>query len=746
MNRDAVPLVDRIAFAAIVVAASARVLIAFSPTLIFDMDPAIDASPFIGATPAESVLLDALAFGSAAWLLLRRMLSANTIGWNWIVIALACIPAIMVALFHGVRDAEQLWRGSTWVAGIAIALALTAQNGGMSATFLRRMIVASLAGIAVVLCVRGVAQLTSEHISNVQYYTANRDAFLRSQGWLPNSPQTLSYERRLFQNEATGWLGFANVFATVAAGSAVLMANIAIGRGVIAARSWLWFCTVLCAGLVITSGSKGGVSALALGLVVSIVARRWSALARPLLVALPIIAVCGIILRGMIGLQWGEQSLLFRWYYIVGAVKTVLSSPWIGVGPAGFQSSFVQFRPIECVEEVVSAHGAFADWMIAFGLAGFGLVLLQLILAWWSAPNSPAKSCIASEELRSTPMVGVVELSIAAVVLSSIVSIVFEAPTLDSMGYVWRFAGLAAGSVTTWAVVKIMDTGKVSADRAVAIGLCGIAAVVLTHGQIDMVFWLPGSALWAWLVLGIAAWWNRSDSDVDALAKNSGERNLRISVNRIALAAFALFFLLAALGMFFIVSPAFVRQDQIALQAAIHLNEEAQKGSSVLLANARAETGESLFRASQIWPQRTVYALRAAEQWQAAASCDPLPNEAGSWLRSGRESAQSVEVFWSCQFAARLLISTIAIREAEISTGSWEAARDALRRLLALNPRHSESWLRLAEVLKQLGDGPGAHAALQTALEVNETFSLDPLRQFSAERRAWIENQMLEVK
>ena len=56
MNRDAVPLVDRIAFAAIVVAASARVLIAFSPTLIFDMDPAIDASPFIGATPVESML------------------------------------------------------------------------------------------------------------------------------------------------------------------------------------------------------------------------------------------------------------------------------------------------------------------------------------------------------------------------------------------------------------------------------------------------------------------------------------------------------------------------------------------------------------------------------------------------------------------------------------------------------------------------------------------------------------------
>lgn len=182
------------------------------------------------------------------------------------------------------------------------------------------------------------------------------------------------------------------------------------------------------------------------------------------------------------------------------------------------------------------------------------------------------------------------------------------------------------------------------------------------------------------------------------------------------------------------------------MQAANHLNEEAQKGSNELLAAARAQAGESLLSASQIWPRRTVYALRAAEQLQAAASCDPLPTEAGSWLRSGRESAQSLDEIGSCQFAARLLISTIAMREAEISGGSWEAARDALRRLLAMNPRHSESWLRLAEVLKHLGDGPGAHAALQSALEADETFSLDPLRQFSADRRVWIQKQMFELK
>ena len=108
MKLDAVPLADRIALGAIVIAAGARVLIAFAPVAIFDMDPAIEASQFIGATPAESVLLDALALGGASWLLLRRMLSHATMGWVWTLLAVACLPAISLAFFHGATDAEQL--------------------------------------------------------------------------------------------------------------------------------------------------------------------------------------------------------------------------------------------------------------------------------------------------------------------------------------------------------------------------------------------------------------------------------------------------------------------------------------------------------------------------------------------------------------------------------------------------------------------------------------------------------------
>jgi len=726
--------VDRLAVAAIVVAAGARLMIAFAPVAVFDVDPAIDCSQFIGATPAQSLLLDALAFAGASWLLVRRLLIDHGIDWGWIVLTALCIPAIALSFAHSISDSEQLWHASTWVAGIMVALALLAQVGGERSIFLRRFLVAALAGVAVVLAVRGIAQLTSEHSLTVEYYKANRGTFLKSQGWLENSSQALSYERRLLQNEATGWLGFANVFATVAAASAVLMASAALGRGMVVARSWLGLCAIMCAGLVVTSGSKGGVGALAVGLIVSICVRRWSGWSRWLLVALPLLAIGAVVLRGIIGSNWAEQSLFFRWHYLVGGFWTFVSSPWTGVGPAGFQSAFMQTRPIESVEEVVSAHGAFADWMIAFGVAGIGIIALQLALAWWSAP----RTAVAHGE-RNGAMPGVVEISVAAVVFASIISIAFESPALESIAYAWRLGGLAAGAITAWAIVRILEQGGDEAERVVGLGLCAMAAVVLTHGQIDMVFWLPGSALWAWLVLAIAAWWNRGSRD-QALP------HAQAQMSRLALGSMAFLSFAIAIGCALVISPALSRQDEIAIDAAELLNKSAHKKSNEALAIGRAQAGIALAYAAKIWPPRTIYSLHAAEQLQAAAMCDPLPNEAIGWLRAARESAQSAEATYSGQFQARLLLSTIAIREAELSVGSWQAAERALQDVLAINPRHCESWLRLAAVFAGQGNTLAARAAFESALDCNESFALDPVRQFSADRKRVIDEQRSRLK
>lgn len=732
MNQSDLPLADRISMGAILVAVGARAMLSFAGVSVFDMDPAIEASSFVGAVPAESVLLDALALGGASWLIVRRALSAAGIGSLAVWIALLCLPALVLLLVHAVNGGDQLWRASTWIAGFALVIAVVSQANVENGLVLRRAAVAALGGIAVVMAVRGLSQMSSEHFAMVQYYEETKLSFLTAHGWLPDSSQALAYERRLMQNEATGWFGFSNVFATVAVASAVLMGNIAVGRGSFALRLWLWIASFFCVALVAMSGSKGGIASLMIGLFVSLLLRRGVAWSSQLLVALPLAAVAGVVLRGLAGSQWAEQSLLFRWYYLVGAAKTFLSAPWLGVGPAGFQRAFLQFRPQESVEEVLSAHGAFADWMIAVGVVGVGLIAAQLLLVWWGRPRTGSDSQHAQVALPSIAPKGVAELAVVSVVFASVISIAFEASAIDGADVLfWRLGGLALGSATAWVLVRLMSERAEESHASIAIGLSAMSVVVLTHGQIDMVFWLPGSAMWGWLTLALAVAWN--GRRVECMQHSN--------TRRFSLALAAVFATLS-LALVFIVRPRLAAQDNIALGAAMLINTEAQANSTQRLAVARAQAAQSLADASAIWPTRAILAVYAAQQWLTAASADPTPSEAAEWLGKGGDCARGVGAGDSESFAALLVQSTLAIRSAEVAGGEWQSAEDALEAVLALNARHTESWLRLAVVREQMGDRVGARAALQGALDADATFALDPLRQFSIERRAAIERHM----
>ncbi len=732
MHQRDLPLADRISMGAILVAVGARAMLSFAGVAVFDMDPAIEASSFVGAVPAESVLLDALALGGASWLLVRRALSATGIGSIGMCTALLTLPAIALLVVHALGGCEQLWRASTWIAGFAVAVAVVSQANIESSLVLRRAAVAAVAGIAVVMAIRGLSQMSSEHIAMVKYYEETKLSFLTAHGWLPDSSQALAYERRLMQNEPTGWFGFSNVFATVAVASAVLMANISAGRGSLPLRLWLWGASFLCVALVVMSGSKGGIASLMIGVIVSLILRRGVAWASPMLVALPFVAVAGVVVRGLAGSQFAEQSLLFRWHYLIGAAKTFWSAPWLGVGPAGFQRAFLQFRPQESVEEVLSAHGAFADWMIAVGVAGFGLIAAQLLLVWWGRPHAESDRVHAPLEAGSNRSKGVAELAVVSVVFASVISIAFEAAAIDdASALLWRLSGLALGSATAWVLARIMSEHEEASQKGIAIGLAAMSVVVLTHGQIDMVFWLPGSAMWGWLTLSLAVAWNG----------RRAERSQRKNERRLSIALAAMFALVAG-ALVFVVRPRLVAQDNIALSSAMLINAEAQANSTQRLASARAQAAQSLADASTIWPTRGVFALFAAQQWLTAASADPTPSEAAEWLQKGRAAAQGITEVDSEAFAARLVLSTLAIRSAEVAGGEWSSAEAALEAVLALNGRHTESWMRLGVVREQMGDRVGAREALQSALDADATFALDPLRQFSIERRSAIEGHM----
>ncbi len=723
MNEDETPLADRISMGAILVATCTRAMLSFASIGVFDMDPAIEPSSFVGAVPAESVLLDALALGGAAWLLVRRAVGVVGSDWGAALLAVLALPAIALLLVHGATDAEQLWRASTWIGGFALAIAIVSRANTESGPILQRAAVAAVGGCAVVMAVRGLSQMSVEHPAMVQFYEETRASFLTAHGWLADSPQALAYERRLMQNEATGWFGFSNVFATVAVASSLLMGNVALGRGSLAVRAGLLIAALLCAAIVVMSGSKGGVASLMIGIAASVLFRRGTLGAPLLMVVLPLGAIVGVIARGVVGSSWPEQSLLFRWHYLVGAVRTLLADPWTGVGPAGFQRAFLHFRPLESVEEVSSAHGSFADWMVCVGIAGSGLVALQLLLSWWGRPRleTPARS------VRVSP--GVLELALAPVVMSSVISIAFEASAIDSPAVLlWRLAGLALGGVTALGLVHLMNAHPRDSHRTISIGLAAASVVVLTHGQIDMLFWLPGSAMWGWLVISLAAAWNC------APARRACPRSARaIGVG------FAAFFAVLATGLALVVRPALARQDSLALGAAVLVSSEAEAHSTERLAAARASAASTLAQAAQLWPPRGTFAVCAAEQWLSAASADPTPVEARAWLQEGQSTIVPFEQLDSVAFASRLVHSTLAIRAAEVAGGSWQDAETALEGVLAVNCRHTESWLRLAVVRERMGDRVGAADALQSALKSDETFSLDPLRQFSLQRRGLIE-------
>ena len=715
-------LADRIAFGAVMVAASARALVAFAPLPVFDIDPALDSAPFVGATPAESVLFDALALAGSAWLLSQwRVPRSGLVPW----LALGVLAAAIVLGVHAANDAEQLWRGSTWFASAIGACAVAAAISRDSSRTLAVAGTAGVVGVGALMAVRGLAQMASEHPSMVAYYEATREVFLRAQGWLVDSPQALAYERRLRQNEPTAWFGLSNVFATAAGSVAVLVGSLAITRRDSAssrndAVRWvLALAAALCGGLVVASGSKGGVAALALGIAIVALARRRAQWMPWVLCGLPFVVLIAITLRGVIGTNSSEQSLLFRSYYLAGAWRTVLAHPWWGVGPAGFQRAFLETRPMECVEEVQSAHAAIPDFLVALGIAGVGLIALQLALAWRAG-----RGVLAAQPLASAPERTAREVALATVAIAGVLSITFEAAALDGVAALgWRLAGLACGLLVAFAVVRSLAK---SGGAAAAAGLAALAAVVVTHGEVDMAFWLPGSSMWVWITLSVAGGCCAAQLAREEVVERRGSF---VSV------ALALVLLSVSGWLGFLAAPALRAQDTLAIDAASEVHARTQKGSARDLAEARAEAAEALSVAAVMWPPRGAYAVRAAEQWHAAASLDGANPSAAEWLAKATLSAAFAAQTNPSRFGGALTGSLIAIARAQRGEVSWTEAAHALEAVLRVDGRHTESWIRLADALDRAGDASGARVAAAMALACDESFAADQLRQLSLTRR-----------
>lgn len=738
----------------ILAVAAARCVIVFAPQVVFDVDPAIDPAPLAGLGPSGSLALDALGLAACGLGLAGEILSRRRLEWLLLVAALAPLP---VVLFHGSADLGDLWRGSTWV--VAASSAAVIAHLGRDPR-LRRVLLALLVALLVPIAVRGVSQsavslfgisLTgAEHSETVREFQANRAEFFADRGWRPDSAAARIYERRLRQAEPRGWFPSANIFASLMAVGLVLSAGLALRT-----RDGPWRLGLLCvggvvgAGLLLLAGSKGGMTAAAVGLgllgAVHLSQRHREARARPRAGSVVAIGIVGgmllaVVVRGTLLPEsfLGDRSLLFRWHYLQGAAGVIASEGVVGVGPDGFQGAYVAHRPPRSPEEVTSAHNAFADWGATLGLSGAAWIALLLVLLWRAGsllvpgsasgerPPTPSMAHGAlSRGVASTTLISAAAVAVVALVPA----VVVEAQSLGTFGVqLARMGGVVGYIIVAAGLGHVLQRlgptaiNQVLAAAAVALGL---------HGMIEMIFFDPGSAVWVMCVVGLAG----------ARSNQPPADDKRRPALVVGLATCVVLFA-ASVWLGGVVSPRLDRQQARMILAARSLHESASGSGRRPDARARQQAAADLLDAYRIVPWNHRPLEEAVRQLLLAA--DVLEGDRRGEVL-GRAIELSERAVREHERLSSIALAATAWRLEALATGSQEAWQRAIahsRRLTELDPHGIASWRRLADICWAAGRRGDAAAAYERALQADRNFGLDPLKQLSDRDRGQIQERL----
>ncbi len=503
-------------FGVVLVGVVVRMTATFDPMPAWSGDPFTSAAPIVGLTPALSMLLDAAVL-IGAWLVLA---SAAGRGRSIVIASAVAAVGVAPALFHALsRDSNTLDDtviASAWLAAIVGAVAVWAACRDEQRW---RIAAAVLLGSVGVLAAKGLVQNYIDHPETVAMYRQNRDAILAANGWSPDSAMARAYERRLLNAEATGWFGLSNVYASFMAAAAVSGAGLlafARTRNTPLPRPTLLLAGVLAvggiAGLLLT-GSKGAIAAAGLGLglvILAIAARRLKAVgagkaAAVIVAAAVLLPLMGVALMALLPEAKANLSLLFRWFYIVGASRTIAMEPLIGVGPAGFKEAYQILKPPISPEDVSSPHSMAFDWIAAFGIFGVAWVGLAIAAASFAAramltadnaaPAHVDAPTASRDIIRAVFLI--TALGTAAAAATEIALATPEASLVRVVGLlVWVLAAVAVGR-------RDIPIGILSA----ALGAGGL--VLLAHAQIEMTPASVTSALtWAaWLAVAASGVW-----------------------------------------------------------------------------------------------------------------------------------------------------------------------------------------------------------------------------------------------
>lgn len=734
-----------------------RLFAGLDPFPYWNDDPTLQPAALVGYAPAASLAIDAVMLASSAVVLW-------SLGAGRTSVLLLLIGAGAGVWHSWTRDGVQIeyaTLASGWTAAVTAGVALHAASRSGAH---RSWIIAVLAGVVAMLALKGAYQFTIEHPLGVRAFESNKQLILHSRGWVEGSPLALAFERRLRQQEGTGWFALSNVYGSVGAGLFVmLLASLAR-----ADRRGLWFRVlgvVLAAAMLYVSQSKGALVAASVGAVLLVLARVAPPVVRGragvIGVLVVVAALAMVVVRGILGERLGELSILFRWFYLRGAMDIVRDHPILGVGPAGFQDAFMLRKPPLCPESPASPHSLFIDYACALGTPALAWIALGFGAAAEVSRRLLGRDEGPPRDARESERLGVrqeLRLAVLVLTLPMLLGAVMEMEAADLGATLVRFAGLALGGVVAAGVLLWDAAGQ----RRGSVALAACALALLAHAQIELTPVNLGAASWFMSILGVAA-----ASPGTALARTSRAGSFVAALLAIAAVAAGVrvwTWEARLRDAYEIVTP--LHEDQSWLAQARAGGESARDAANTLARSLSGRSGTPVAVTPEAI-ERAVAAERLARIRQAqdvlASACRAAPS---SFLTSRALTSLMLAEF---NDSARLGMPSDAIARAEATTAAFVQHRPspvawawlgvirrnraeaennpehlrasvvAYEHAAALDPRGLDHAVRLAALCRQLGDSTKASAWAARAIRLDDDLRLDPLVRLDASKRRELE-------
>lgn len=733
----------------------------------FDVDPMISSVPSIGLGPTAAFAIDLAAIATSGVLLALLAAAGHRPRWiETLVLTLASVSLLWHGSLAPSAALDHLLLGATWAAAGWCAVAVSVAS---RIEVCRRLALMVSVGIVACIAMRCAAQYFWEHPQTVREFESQKDRILASNGWLPGSPSARLFERRLLDPAPLGWFGLTNVVATFAAAALVLACGLLAGawRRVDRAGQFASLVAATIAGaLLIACGSKGAFAAAGLGVaLVGLTAFRpmSSRLGVAVLLALPVGVLLAIALRAMLGETLSERSLLFRAQYLEAAARIITAHPFVGVGPAGFKDAYLLAKNPLSPEEVLSPHNLFADFTAALGLGGVALSMF-----WWRlAASAGVQHSAVIERPPAVPDAVCLRLGALTLAVVVVVGAAIEREIATPESALIRIGGLLLSAGGAWWIFR-------TPEPDLRLARVGVSAAILSHCMVEVT---PVQSQAAMLV-GI---WLACQSGTEPLrsarSSSAGATTVRAVPGLLALA-------LAAAGCMLLrdlerwedslrAGAARLAGPVLAWQSLESLPSEPALRDRILR-DIRSEVQlQGIETAGGVDPLRTgvlTWKRRAAEESfedllsaiarqpthpdtrQAAsrlalsiASLEPaLGADPTPWLERAESIAADATRLHLKQAPAWAWLSVVRRRVSEMHPGAdrrtWLLAaleaRERASQLDPFSPVHAENAARLA-MLAELPDRAAAFA--RRALELDEGYRLDPLRQFDPSTRAWLE-------